>query len=288
MDFLGHRLTQDGMARQATKVDAIQQWAMPTTQAEVRSFISVIGYYSRFVDGFAGVEQPLTDLLREGQFEYPMPLAAQAAFLELRARPRATLLKYFDPCDETKLWTDASGTAVGGAVLQRDTLGNLWPVAYYTRCHPPARRNTQLTDKLLAIRDCLLAFQFYLVGLQFDARLTIAHYSEWLTEQAENSPLQSRWYTVFLEYNIKEIQYVKGEKNALADALSRHPDPSSQQLDHLVPPFNMDVVGFHGLSTSVATADQHGVHQLPVPQDLFGVGAIVQPVAPPDCPIMQV
>jgi hypothetical protein len=101
------------------------------------------------------------------------------------------------------------------------------------------------------------------------------------------SPLQSRWYTVFLEYNIKEIQYIKGEKNALADALSRHPDPSLQPIDHLVPPFNMDVVGFHGLSAAAATADQHGVHQLPAPQDLFGAGAVVQPIAPPDCPIMQ-
>ena len=59
----------------------------------------------------------------------------------------------------------------------------------------------------------------------------------------------------------QEIQYVKDEKNALADALSRHPDPSSQPLVHLVPPFNMDVVDFHGLSASVATADQ-------APQDL--------------------
>ena len=56
-----------------------------TTQAEVRSFISVIGYYRRFVDGFARVVQPLTDLLREGQFEFPMPQAAQAAMVELRS-----------------------------------------------------------------------------------------------------------------------------------------------------------------------------------------------------------
>ena len=49
---------------------------------------------------------------------------------------------------------------------------------------------------------------------------------------------------------LKEIQYVKGslEKNALADALSRHPDPTSQPLDHLVPPFNMDIASFHGLT----------------------------------------
>jgi hypothetical protein len=259
MDFLGHRLTQDGLARQAAKVEAIQQWAMPTTQAEVRSFISVIGYYRLFVDGFAGLTQPLTDLLREGQFEYPMPPAAQAAFLELRSRlSRAPLLKYFDPGDETELWTDASGTAVGGAVLQCDARGNLRPVAYYSRrLSPSEEKYSTYQRELLAIRDCLLAFRFYLVGLPFVCKTD--HCSlQWLTEQAEMSPLQSRWYTVFLEYNIKEIQYIKGEKNALADALSRHPDPSSQPIDHLVPPFNMDVVGFHGLSASVATADQRG------------------------------
>ncbi len=38
----------------------------------------------------------------------------------------------------------------------------------------------------------------------------------------------------------------------------------------------------------MAAADQRGVHQLPAPQDLFGAGALMQPVAPPDCPIMQV
>ncbi len=50
----------------------------------------------------------------------------------------------------------------------------------------------------------------------------------------------------------------------------------------------MDVVGFHGLSASVATAVQRRIHPLPAPQDLFGAGTVVQPVAPPDSPIMQV
>ncbi len=55
MDFLGHRLTQHGLTRQAAKVEAIERWAVPTTQMELRSFISVIGYYRRFVDGFARI-----------------------------------------------------------------------------------------------------------------------------------------------------------------------------------------------------------------------------------------
>jgi len=202
---------------------------MPTTQAEVRSFISVVDYYCRFVDCFAGVEarteaqtrsclvqatlrqrktycirslgkgmpcscqQPLTDLLREGQFEYPFPPAAQATFLELRSRlSRAPLLKYFDPRDETELWTDASDTAIGGAVLQRDARGNLRPVAYYSRrLSPSEEKYSTYQLELLAIRDChkLLAFRFYLVGLPFVCKTD--HCSlQWLTEQAEMSPLQ--------------------------------------------------------------------------------------------------
>ena len=139
MDFLGHCLTQHGLTRQDSKVEAIEQWAIPTTQTELCSFISVIGYYQRFVDGFARIAQLITDLLREGQFEYPLPAASQAAFVELHARlSQAPILMYFDPGDETELWTDSSGTAVGGAVLQRDTRGNLRPVAYYIRRLSPS------------------------------------------------------------------------------------------------------------------------------------------------------
>ena len=159
---LGHRLTQHGLTRQAAKLEAIEQWAIPTTQTELRSFIWVIGYYRRFVDGFARIAQPLIDLLREGQFEYPWPAAAQDAFVELRARlSRVPTLKYFDPRDETELWTDASGTAVWGAVLHRDARGNLRPVAYYNRrLSPSEEKYSTYQRELLAIRNCLLAFRF--------------------------------------------------------------------------------------------------------------------------------
>jgi hypothetical protein len=68
---------------------------------------------------------------------------------------------------------------------------------------------------------------------------------------------------------------------------SLYPDPSSQPLDHLVPPFNMDVTSFHGLGASVDETGRGDIRELPTPRDLFGTGALVQPIAPPDCPIMQ-
>ena len=297
IDFLGHRLTQGGLTRQDAKVEAIKAWSLPTTQAEVRSFISVIGYYRRFVDGFAKVAQPLTDLLRDGAFQFPLPEAAQQAFFELRDRlSKAPILKYFDPRHETELWTDASATAIGGAVLQRDERGNLRPVAYYSRrLSPSEEKYSTYQRELLGMRDCLLAFRFYLVGLPFVCKTD--HCSlQWLKEQPEMTPLQSRWYTVFLEYQITDIQYVKGEKNALADALSRHPDPSSQPLDHLVPPFNMDVAALHNMHAAHAVASETTQSAAspspaawPTPCALFPSGACaVQPEAPAGCPIFQV
>jgi len=94
--------------------------------------------------------------IREQSF-YPLPAAAQAAFVELRALlSQAPILKYFDPLHETELWTDASGTGIGGSVLQRDSRGSLRPVAYYSlRLSPSEEKYSTYQHELLAIRDCL-------------------------------------------------------------------------------------------------------------------------------------
>ena len=67
-------------------MEAIQKWELPKTQEELRSFLSVVGYYRRFVDGFAKLAQPLSDMLREGEFQLPFSPAAAEAFYELRRR----------------------------------------------------------------------------------------------------------------------------------------------------------------------------------------------------------
>ena len=66
------------------------------------------------------------------------------------------------------------------------------PVAYYSRrLSPSEEKYSTYQHELLAIRDCLLAFRFYLGGLPFVCKTD--HCSlQWLTEQAEMSPLQSR------------------------------------------------------------------------------------------------
>ena len=127
------------MKQQLGKTSAIVNWPPITSVAELRSFIGLASYYRKFIHGFAKIIAPLSDLLREGHFISPLPAPAEKAFLELkRAMTSAPVLKYFDATHETQLWTDASGHAIGGALLQRDERGALRPVGYYSRRLSPA------------------------------------------------------------------------------------------------------------------------------------------------------
>ena len=64
VQFLGHIVTKDGISVDPTKVVAIVNWPRPTNVSEVRSFLSIAGYYRRFVEGFSKLALPITKLLR--------------------------------------------------------------------------------------------------------------------------------------------------------------------------------------------------------------------------------
>ena len=44
-DFLGHRITQEGIQTEQNKVLAIQEWPVPTNLRELQQFVGMINYY---------------------------------------------------------------------------------------------------------------------------------------------------------------------------------------------------------------------------------------------------
>nr|GEV99242.1 Ty3/gypsy retrotransposon protein [Tanacetum cinerariifolium] len=52
------------------KIKAIQEWPKPTSITGLCGFLGLTGYYSRFVQGYAHIAAPLTDLLQNKQIQW--------------------------------------------------------------------------------------------------------------------------------------------------------------------------------------------------------------------------
>ena len=58
--FLGHIVSADGIKVDPAKVEAIIDWTRPSIVTAVRSFVGLVGYYRRFIEGFSTIAMPLT------------------------------------------------------------------------------------------------------------------------------------------------------------------------------------------------------------------------------------
>jgi hypothetical protein len=56
--FLGHIISNRGIAVDPAKVKEIMEWSIPTTVTDIRSFLGLVGYYWRFIEGFSKIAKP--------------------------------------------------------------------------------------------------------------------------------------------------------------------------------------------------------------------------------------
>ena len=126
-----------------------------------------------------------------------------------------------------EVYTDASGFALGGVLLQEGNNG-LQPVAYESRKMTPAEKNYPVHEQeLLAIVHALKTWRCYLEGAKF--KVNTDHQSlRYLFTQPNLSGRQARWMEFLQQYDF-DIAYKKGEDNQ-ADGLSRRPD----HINHII------------------------------------------------------
>ncbi|GKB98805.1 reverse transcriptase [Tanacetum coccineum] len=117
VEYLGHVISDQGVATDPAKVTAMIDWPIPTNIKQLRGFIGLTGYYRRFIKNYLVIAQPLTALLKKNTFQWPEQ--ATQSFQALKTTMVQALVLKLPNFDEPfVVETDASGIRIR-AVLQK-------------------------------------------------------------------------------------------------------------------------------------------------------------------------
>ncbi|GJT94049.1 reverse transcriptase domain-containing protein [Tanacetum coccineum] len=215
VQFLGHVIDSQGIHVDPAKIEAVKNWASPTTPTEVRQFLGLAGYYRRFIKGFLKIAKPLTELTQKNK-KYIWGENQESAFQLLKQKLcEAPILALPEGNNDFVVYCDASLQGLGAVLMQREKV-----IAYASRQLKPHEENYTTHDlELGAVVFALKIWRHYLYGTKctvFTDHKSLQH----ILDQKELNMRQRRWLELLADYDC-EIRYHPGKANVVADALSR-------------------------------------------------------------------
>ena len=247
LKFLGHIVSAAGFSPDPKKVQVVTDWPTPATVQDVRAFMGLANYFRKYIQGFAKLAAPLTNLLKQldpneavkARKLRRMPLhqieamkskfllkwnpECQASFDGLKtALSSEPVLRLPDFTKPFEVIADAcTSTPAIGAVLLQD--GH--PVSFYSRKCTGAECNYNASDvEMLAVISSLKEWRPYLQGgPQF--KIVTDHlpntYVDSATVSSHTMARRARWLEISSSYDYA-WEYRPGRLN-VADPISRAP-----------------------------------------------------------------
>jgi len=234
IDFLGHRISANGIEADASKAKRIIDWPTPKSTTDVRSFLGLVRYLEQFLPHLADHTRLLTPLTtKTSELNWPgWTSEHQTAFDAIKrlvtSRDCLTTIDH-DNLGENKIFVtcDASDWRTGAMLSVGPTQQTARPVAFDSMQLRSAQLNYPVHEKeLLAIVRALKKWHIELLGTPFTVHTDHRTLENFMT-QKELSRRQARWQEFFGQYDFN-IQYIPGEENTVADALSRLPPENDE------------------------------------------------------------
>ncbi|GJR03081.1 hypothetical protein Tco_0526065 [Tanacetum coccineum] len=205
VQFLGHVIDSSGVHVDPAKIEAIKNWAAPTTPTEVRQFLGLAGYYRRFIKEFSLISKPLTKLTQKNK-PYVWGDDEEEAFQTLKLKLcSAPILSLPEGSEDFVVYCDASLKGFGAVLMQREKV-----IAYASRQLRKNEENYTTHDlELGAVVFALRLWRHYLYGTK--CTVYTDHKSlQYILDQKELNMRQRRWIELLSDYDCV-IRYHPGK-----------------------------------------------------------------------------
>ena len=237
LEYLGYVISGDGIKPSPKKIAAILEAPSPKSVSEVKSFLGMVTYYSRFVPNFSSVLSPLYDLLKKNA-KFKWSDAEINAFTTVKtALSESNFLANFDGDSPVVVEVDASPVGVG-CVLMQKLNGIEKPVYFASKKLSAAElKYSQLDKEALALVYAVSKFKYFLLGRKFvirtDHKPLLGLFGRTKLVPVNANARIQRWALLLSQFDY-DLCFKAGKDNVVADALSRLP-LSDSDLDSTTP-----------------------------------------------------
>ncbi|KAK7099608.1 hypothetical protein V1264_003723 [Littorina saxatilis] len=223
LTFFGHKFGEKGVSADPEKVKTITNTSAPENVSEVRSFLGMTQYMSRFIPGYASITEPLRKLTRK-ETVWKWTKEEQQAFDKLKhSLTNTPVMSYFSQTEDTTVLVDASPIGLGAILMQKNKV-----ICYASRALTDTEQRYSQTDReMLALVYGVEHFHLYLHGSSFTV---VTDHKPLLGIMQSRKPTTARierWRLRLMPYNMTLIYRPGRDDLNPADYISRHPYPQT-------------------------------------------------------------
>jgi len=223
---LGIIISENKVQMDEEKLSGVLEWPVPTKVKQVQAFLGFVNFYRRFIENFAKMSKPLSDLTKKDS-TWTWGKEQQNTFEVLKkAFTTAQVLRIPNDEDLFKLSTDASDFATGAVLSQKDMQTNLWhPVAFFSKSLNVHERNYEIYDKeLLVVIQGLEEYRHHLEGYPYKVEIWLDHQNLIFFRTAQKlTRRQARWVLFMTRFDFV-LYHKPGKTMQVEDPLSRRAD----------------------------------------------------------------
>ncbi|KAF8697707.1 hypothetical protein AX14_001296 [Amanita brunnescens Koide BX004] len=223
MDCLGFIIDDEGIHIDPSKIDKILKWRSPCNYHDVQKFNSIIQYLAQLLPNVTDFTSLLTGMCSNNR-EFIWTDFHKECFNKLKwLVANVPICKPINSKIRCPIWviTDASATGIGAWYGQGPTWDTC-QLAEFISCKFTSAQMNYCTweQELLGVLEALLRWEDKLLGLQFTV-VTDHQALTFFNEVPTRSQRCMRWWEYLSHFDFK-MQYLKGEKNKVADSLSHY------------------------------------------------------------------